>query len=206
MSKQIKLVVAGVLLTTGLGLLAYHFATRPPDPNSADLETIGKFVASERFGELSVEQRQPYIEALFSQREKLTPEVRDRLRKHWEQKFEEDEGAARRAMMTFGMSMMANEARKYHDMTPEQRAARIEQIRSGQGGFMFGGGQRPPQRSDAERRRDREQMRQRMADDDPEQRERMNRFMGAMLETSEPEDRAMMFNFFSDMTKAEAGR
>ncbi len=202
MTKPIKLIAACVLLTAGVGLTVYHLATRLPDPGSADLEAIGKFVASERFAALSVEQRQPYIEALFAQREKMTPEVRERLEQHWKQKFEDDRGAAMRAMMRIGMSMMATEARKYHDMTPEQRRARIAQIRSGKGGLMFGGGQRP-QRTPEQRRADRKKMRQRMTHGDEESQQQMGQFVGAMLETSEPEDRAKMFNFFSDLAEAD---
>ncbi len=201
MSNAVKLTIGSVLLVIGLGLVIRYFVTRPPDPQTADVETLGRFVMSDRFGEMSVEQRQPYVEAVFDKMDEVTPEVRERLGDKIRERYEEDEDAAQKAMMTFMMSMMANRARAYHEMTPEQKAEHLRKIRAGEAGGVFGN-RPPPRRTEAERRQGRAEAQRRLANDDGTMQRQMNEIMIRMIQVSEPEDRAMMFNYFSDIQES----
>ena len=189
-SRMIRLgVVAGAMVILGAAALAAYkyWPVRPPDPAKASPEEIAKFMASDAFAKLPLEEKQKYMQRPRQggreAYEKLSDDERAKLRQNMGQVFEQ------------GMQKQMDE---YFALPEDQRVAQLDRMIDA----MQAGMNRPrdPNRMGA-RPRDPNRMRDANRPRDPNRRGWGPNGMMARLETTDPKVKAQRAEFWKAFSK-----
>lgn len=126
MRKNVLLIVGIVALVVGCLLMVTYLMDRLPDPHNTTADELAKFVHSERFADLEPDQRQLYIESLWSNMKTLDENQQKALGEVW-QKHQPDITSP--GAQAFGAAMLANIAAQYANLPPDQRAGFMQNSR-----------------------------------------------------------------------------
>lgn len=196
--RVVPIVMAVACFGFGGWMIYRHVFLDVPDPRHADADRLVSFVMSDRFRELSAEDRRAFSEALVDRYATMDAEQRDRVEDRVNAFRKENPDRVREQMIVFWKDYVVSEAERYLEVPPAEREAHLEE-RLAWLENQFGDGDSDRRRGDNARER-RERWDEMLT---PERQARVTGFFrDEVWPRTSAKDRAMVSVFMSDAAKA----